>query len=143
VRLAALREAPHAFTSTFEKEAATGEENWRYRLGVWTFFIAEVEGQAGGIVGAGAGELAGSAVLISLWVDPAFRGKGVGSALVGAVVGWARSQRYGRVLLWVTEVNKPAERLYERLGFLRTGRMSEVRPGGPGVEHEMSRRLEL
>ena len=90
-----------------------------------------------GTVGAGPGEFDGAAVLTALWVDPSVRNRGVGGALVGAVEEWARDEGYDQVLLWVTEVNHNAERLYERHGFTRTGRVSEVRPGEPAIEREM------
>jgi GNAT superfamily N-acetyltransferase len=104
--------------------------------------LAEVKGEAAGMVGAGPGEFSSSAALTSLWVDPRFRDQGVGSALVEAVVGWAADQGFSQVLLWVTEVNRNAERLYVHHGFARTGRVSEVRPGGPAVENEMSKRIQ-
>jgi GNAT superfamily N-acetyltransferase len=94
-----------------------------------------------GVVGAGPGEFSGSAALTSLWVDPGFRGRGVGTALIKAVEEWARDRNLTQVLLWVTEANTSAEQLYEHLGFERTGRVSEVRPGEPAIEHEMSRRI--
>jgi GNAT superfamily N-acetyltransferase len=141
VRLAALREAPYAFGSKFEVEATASEESWRHRVIDRTRFVAEVERQVVGTVGAGAGEFAGTAVLTALWVDPRFRGQGVGSALVGVVVEWAGSQDCSQVLLWVTEVNKTAERLYKRHGFSRTGRVDEVRRGEATVEYEMSKRV--
>jgi GNAT superfamily N-acetyltransferase len=141
VRLAALKEAPSAFGSTYEAEVGYAEAVWRERLAGWARFVAEVDGEVVGVVGAGAGEFSGSAALTSLWVDPRFRGRGVGSALVAAVEEWARSQHLNQVVLWVTEVNRTAERLYEHLGFTRTGRVSEVRPGEPAVEHEMSKRV--
>jgi GNAT superfamily N-acetyltransferase len=117
------------------------EERWRRGVIDRTRFIAEVDGQVIGTVGVGAGEFGGTAALTALWVDPRFRGQGVGGMLVGVVTEWAQSQRYDQVLLWVTESNKNAERLYERVGFTRTGRMSEVRPGEPAVEFEMSKPL--
>jgi len=141
VRLAALKEAPSAFGSTYEAEVGHAEAAWRERLAGWARFVAEVDGEVVGVVGAGAGEFSGSAALTSLWVDPRFRGRGVGSALVAAVEEWARSQHLNQVVLWVTEVNRTAERLYEHIGFTRTGRVSEVRPGEPAVEHEMSKRV--
>jgi len=141
VRLAALKEAPSAFGSTYEAEVGYAEAVWRERLAGWARFVAEVDGEVVGVVGAGAGEFSGSAALTSLWVDPRFRGRGVGSALVAAVEEWARGQHLNQVVLWVTEVNRTAERLYEHLGFTRTGRVSEVRPGEPAVEHEMSKRV--
>jgi GNAT superfamily N-acetyltransferase len=107
----------------------------------WARFVAEVDGRVVGTVGAGAGEFGGTAALTALWVDPRFRGKGIGTALIDAVAEWARSERCTEILLWVTDVNNAAERLYERHGFTRTGRVSEVRPGEPEIEHEMSKRI--
>ena len=94
-----------------------------------------------GTVGAGPGEFDGTAALTALWVDPGFRGQGVGSALVDGVVDWARGKGFNQVLLWVTEVNQDARRLYERQGFALTGRVIEVRPGEPGLEYEMTKVL--
>lgn len=141
VRLAALKEAPYAFGSTFEREVRASDESWRNRLSDRTRFVAEMDGQVAGTVSAGPGEFAGAAALTALWVEPRFRGQGVGSTLVGVVVDWARNQGLDQVLLWVTEVNQNAERLYVRHGFARTGRVSEIRPGEPAVEYEMARRI--
>ncbi|TMD25949.1 MAG: GNAT family N-acetyltransferase [Chloroflexi bacterium] len=52
---------------------------------------------------------------------------------------WARVEGYQRMVLWVTEVNAGARRLYERNGFTSTGASQDVRPGE--LEHEMSRSL--
>ena len=141
MRLAALKEAPYAFGSTYEREGVGNEASWRQRLASWSRFVAEVDGQVVGVVGAGIGEFSGSAALTSLWVDPEFRGRGLGTALIQAVEDWARTKKLQQVLLWVTEANKAAEHLYVHLGFTRTGRVSEVRPGEPALEHEMSKRI--
>ena len=106
-----------------------------------TRFLAEIEGEVAGTVSAGPGEFGSSAALTALWVDPRYRDQGVGSALVEAVVEWAENQGFSQVLLWVTDVNRNAERLYVHHGFARTGRVSEVRPGEPAVENEMSRQI--
>ena len=141
IRLAALQEAPYAFGSTYQAEVGASEESWRNRLTERARFVAEIGGRVVGTVGAGAGEFSGTAALTALWVDPSFRGRGVGSALIDAVVEWATSQGLTKVLLWVADVNKVAGRLYERHGFMRTGRVSDVRPGEPAVESEMAKAL--
>ena len=141
VRLDALKEAPYAFGSTFEREVGASDESWRNRLRDRTRFLAEMNGRVAGTVSAGPGEFAGAAALTALWVDPGFRSQGIGSTLVQAVVDWARNQRLDRVLLWVADVNQTAERLYIRRGFARTGRVSEIRPGEPAVEYELARRI--
>jgi GNAT superfamily N-acetyltransferase len=141
IRLASLQEAPYAFGSTYEAEVGASEDSWRRRLSDRTRFVAEVDGKVVGTVGAGPGEFDGAAALTALWVDPGFRARGVGSALVDAVVDWAKGKGFNQVLLWVTEVNENAQRLYERRGFARTGRMIEVRPREPAVEYEMAKVL--
>jgi GNAT superfamily N-acetyltransferase len=103
--------------------------------------VAEVDGRVVGTVGAGPGELSGSAALTALWVDPGVRKQGVGHALVEAVFDWSRNQGFRLVLLWVTEANRQAERLYERHGFVRTGRLQQVRPNEPALEYEMTKVL--
>lgn len=138
VRLAALREAPHAFGSTYEREAGASEEMWRERLVQRTRFIAEVEAEAAGTVSGGDSTSRGVAAITAMWVDPRFRGKGVGDALVTAVLDWARDRRYRDVVLCVRAGNARAERLYERHGFARTGALCA---GDPDVEYEMGRRL--
>ena len=136
-----MRDAPYAFGSKLEVEAGASEEQWRDRVTGWTRFVAEVDGQVVGLVGAGPGEFSGTAALTSLWVDPRFRDLGVGSALIDAVEAWALGQGLSRVLLWVTETNQVAERLYERRGFTRTGAVQSVRPDEPRVEFEMSKQI--
>lgn len=88
-----------------------------------------------GTIGVGPGEAGGAAALTSLWVDPNFRGRGLGSALIGAVVGWARERDLSEVVLWVTEGNQHAESLYLRNGFVRTGGQIDE----PLREFEMSK----
>lgn len=59
--------------------------------------------------------------LFALDVGPAFRGRGIGTRLIGAVEDKAREQRFARVNLEVEVKNVDAIRLYERLGYLRLG----------------------
>jgi len=141
VRLAALREAPYAFGSTFEAEVGASEEMWRAAIVERARFVAELGGEVIGTVGGGPSGTAGNAALTALWVDPRVRGQGAGARLVRAVLDWAKDAGYKEVLLWVTDGNADAERLYERHGFKRTGEVMAVRPGEARLEYEMSRPL--
>lgn len=55
--------------------------------------------------------------LISLWVDPAARGRGVGDRLVEDIVRWARRSGAATLRLSVMDSNRAARALYERHGF--------------------------
>ena len=92
-----------------------------------------------GTVSGGDGEVNGSAVMTAMFVEPRFRRAGVGDLLVKTLLDWAKTEGYGRMFLWVTEVNHNAERLYARNGFERTGATQDVRPGE--LENEMVKSL--
>ncbi|HMO26022.1 MAG TPA: GNAT family N-acetyltransferase, partial [Tepidisphaeraceae bacterium] len=142
-RLAALKDAPGAFGSTFERESAMTDDEWRARVGVWNSeraraLLAWDGAQARGIV---AGFLdqddPKTAHLVSMWVDPGLRRSGVGARLVGAILDWARSVSAERVVLNVTSTNAGARAFYKHLGFTPTAR-TEPSPNDPAViEHEM------
>jgi putative acetyltransferase len=55
-----------------------------------------------------------------LWTDPAFRGQGVASALVGAALAHAEGRGVKTVRLSVWQWRSSAIALYERLGFAVT-----------------------
>jgi len=139
VRLAALKEAPYAFGSTFEREAGFDDATWQRRVVDRVRFVVEVDGEIAGTVSGGDGEVTGAAAMTAMWVEPRFRRRGVGEVLVKTVLEWARTNGYSRMFLWVTAVNASAEHLYLGLGFVRTGASQEVRPGE--LEYEMSREL--
>ena len=139
MRLAALKEAPYAFGSTYERELELDDASWRRRVTDRVRFVVAVDGIVAGTVSGGDGEEQGSSAMTAMWVDPRFRRAGVGDLLVKTVLDWARAEGYGLMLLWVTAVNPNAERLYARNGFERTGARQDVRPGE--LEFEMSKRL--
>jgi SagB-type dehydrogenase family enzyme len=66
--------------------------------------------------------------LISLWVAPEARGRGIGAALVGAAAAWARGAGLRRLVLDVGVHNAAARRLYEGQGFLATGATGALPP---------------
>ena len=103
-----------------------------------TRFVAESDGQVVGMASVGEAGHGTAGSLTSFWVHPRARGKGVGDILILASVESAREAGYDELLLWVTENNAHAERLYERHGFQRTGATQPVRPGDGRVEYEMT-----
>ena len=140
VRLAALRESPSAFGSSYAREAQFTEEQWRARISdrSVTFFAylpesAEPAGLAGVYVPDGV------ANLVSMWVRPPARGRAGGEALIGATADWAKARDRAWLLLWVTETNGPARRLYDRCGFALTGERQPL-PSDPTLPEVQMRR---
>jgi len=144
IRLEALRDAPTAFGSTYELEVLRGEAHWRDRVargGTFLAFVPEVSAtEPAGLIG-GYPEDPVTAELVSMYVRPRARGRGVGEALVAAVIDWAGQRNAAAVRLWVTETNAPALALYERCGFALTGERQPV-PFHPSIDEvAMIRRL--
>jgi len=142
IRLDALREAPSAFGSTYAGEMLFTESDWRRRASGHGFFayLPDLGPRPMGLAG-GFGEGEGTAEMVSMWVRPEARGRGVGMAMVEAVVSWARARGMTRLGLWVTESNKPARRLYERCGFTLTGERQPLPSDPARAEIGMTLRL--
>lgn len=145
LRLAALAEAPLAFGSKLADWQGDGdrEERWRGRLGIPASHnvVALVDGQPAGMVSGVPGEQDGEAELISMWVSPAARGRGVGDRLVGAVEEWARRNGATRLMLGVRAHNASAIALYRRNGFGETGVSNEPESDSTGCEILMAKPL--
>lgn len=129
IRLRALQDAPDAFGSTLEEAESRPLESWDEQLEKFATFVAVTDGCDQGLVrGTPHDQLPDAGYLISMWVAPEARRHGIGSALVDAVVHWARSRGWRRLLLDVTEGNGPAIALYRREGFVPNGETSTLPP---------------
>jgi GNAT superfamily N-acetyltransferase len=143
LRLRALAEAPLAFGSTLTREAAFTDDVWhdRARRGAsgveGVTFVAELEsrwiGIATGLPDDPDAPDDPRPVLVGMFVGPEARGRGIGAALVNAVVGWARQRGAEGLCLWVTATNAPAVALYVRCGFRNSGARRPL-PHSPTVE---------
>jgi len=64
-----------------------------------------------------------------LAVDPALRGRGLGKALVDAVVAEAKNQKYKQLSLWTQPTMQAAHRVYLRAGFVPASKRDFQRDG--------------
>lgn len=136
IRLRSLRDAPEAFGSTYEREAAFTEDDFRARLsGDGPAVLAIAGGRAVGM-GAGFQDAPGWLHVVAMWVDPAWRGRGIAGQVLDALVGWAE-QRGLRIHLDVATGNPAARAVYERRGFVRTGELRPLREGSPDTVERM------
>jgi GNAT superfamily N-acetyltransferase len=136
IRLAALADAPNAYLTTLAEAQAQPAPLWQDRIVANPHFLATVDGVAVGMTVVIATDKGRE--IVSVWVAPDARGRGVIEALIDAAVGWAGDQGDAQLGLWVVEGNERAEGAYARYGFSRTGRTQPV-PGRPDeIEVEMT-----
>ena len=125
LRRAALADAPEAFGSTLADWTGAGdtERRWRARLsGVALNIAISSDGEPVGMASGTPPEPDGAVEIISMWVSPAARGRGVGDLAIRHIVAWAASVHAGHeVVLSVKTGNGPAIALYQRHGFTDAG----------------------
>ncbi|WP_433130874.1 N-acetyltransferase family protein [Micromonospora sp. CA-240977] len=138
LRLAALTEAPGAFGSRLADWQGEGdrEQRWRDRLSIPGShnLVAVLDRRP---VGMASGVPTADPLvreLISMWVHPDARGKGVADRLVDEVARWARESGADRIRLSVMPDNARAKALYRRIGFRMTDETGDLLPDG--VRHE-------
>lgn len=122
VRLAALSESPEAFAAKAAQEEAYDESFWRERMTRSNRLIAEVNGEAVGVVSVGQAKVSdGSAgELFGLWVRPEARGSGIATHLVKNGASLARERGHSHLVYWVGTDNGRAVAFASGMGFRPT-----------------------
>jgi len=134
-RLRALSDAPEAFGSEYGETSERPASEWVERAertsqgGQQAMCVVEVGGEWQGMaLGHAPDGEQETCDLASMWVAPELRGSGASRALVEAVLDWATGSGFTRVVLWVTDGNEAAKRLYASCGFEFTGERDVLRP---------------
>jgi len=124
VRLAALREAPEAFCSTYADALVRSDESWREQVEEnatgedCALFLAFAEDAAIGLAGIYRDEAdREKGELCQVWVAPTHRHAGVAIALMDAVIAWAEEREFRRTLATIRGGNERALRFYRHYGF--------------------------
>jgi len=141
IRLQALDEAPYAFSTELSEWQGRGdsEERWRGRLRNVPFnVVAYLDAALAGMISAFEVEPSGDVELISAYVAPFARGRGVGDALLECALEWAAQHGGRRATLGVIEGNTAAIALYERHGFVDDGPAGDDSEGAV-IERRMVR----
>ena len=124
IRLAALREAPYAFSSTYQSASQRTDESWREQTegsasgSDRAIFISFTGDEPVGLAAlyrlahqSAAGEL------LQVWVDPAFRGSRAARHLLDTLFSWAKENGYQTMMAKVSNENTAAIRFYLSYGF--------------------------
>lgn len=143
IRLAALKQDPLSFGSTYEREVLLSDKDWLTRASSLDgenrvgFFALEDEQALGLVACFRDSEDPALGEVISMWVAPAGRRRGVGSDLLKAIRHWAQERRIQTIRLLVTSLNTAGICFYERNGFVRTGKTVPYPHTPDTVEIEM------
>jgi len=150
LRLAALRDAPTAFGSSYEEERLVTPATWRSRIAgglQQATFGGYVDGGLAGlctVVREQKLKQRHKAYLYSVYVAPEQRGRGLARQLIEAAIAYARSlEGVRQLLLTVTDGNLQAQKLYAGLGFMTYGREPDslIVDGRPYAEILMCKSL--
>lgn len=91
-----------------------------------TIYIAQADGRTAGFMQLfktySTVHLCSSWILEDLFVDPEFRHRGVGAALLGHALQHVRADGAGSMFLETAHDNLAAQTLYEKAGWVREGR---------------------
>ena len=100
-----------------EQQFTAQDTHYREHYPGATLDVIEVDGEPAGrlYVHRGASDIR----IMDIALAPEYRGRGIGSGLLRALI--AEAQANARTLSIHVETNNPARRLYERLGFVQAG----------------------
>lgn len=149
LRLRSLGEDPGAFSSTYEREIALGDEWWE-QLARWsdagaeqrTFVAVDEQDRWLGLALVRPDpEQPGDAVLNAMWVAPEGRRRGAAALLCDACAGWAAEHGFPALNVAVVVGNDAAQRAYERAGFVPSHTTAWTEAGRTLDELILTRRL--
>jgi GNAT superfamily N-acetyltransferase len=128
IRLEALADTPSAFATTLTQAKAFPDSLWQERAitgagGHDQITVLAVSGERtiGMTIALGRPDSDHRVVpIVSVYVTPSERRKGVAERLLSVAEEWVCDQGGSRTSLWVEEENVPARRFYESIGYIAT-----------------------
>jgi ribosomal protein S18 acetylase RimI-like enzyme len=140
IRLEALQAEPQAFVTSYDEALRRPDTHWRERLAEaqageksWLLF-AKVNDQIAGMIGAFRSETASVVEIVSVYVTRGKRGRGVGAALMAAILDEVgKGGVFRKAVLTVNADQAAAVALYRHFGFHIVGEETGVM--GDGKTH--------
>jgi ribosomal protein S18 acetylase RimI-like enzyme len=129
IRLAALREAPRAFGSTYDSALRRTPESWREQADGTacgsdrSTFLAILDESPIGIAALyrlGTGSDTGE--LMQMWIAPEYRSRGIAKRIMDVAFRWAGNNQFRAIVVKVERNNTRALRLYREYGFAPANR---------------------
>ena len=131
------------FPEEFRGAVVIGSIARRMRVDDADLLVAQIDGKIVGMaLGSPAREggkgprIAGLAHISWVAVDPPSWGRGIATQLMQELLDTLRAKAFARVQLWTHDDNMRAQRIYERLGFVRTPKTMMDSVGAKIVHYE-------
>ncbi len=119
IRLEGVKLSPEAFGGAYEDEVLYPDEKFMQRLEQCTIFGVFINDDLVAVAGLQfmtARKVRHRGSLFSVYIRPAYRGSGISTALIGAVVNYARPHIV-QLHCSVVTTNSAAIKLYQKFGF--------------------------
>ncbi len=145
IRLASLLESPEAFGSSYEREIAFTEKEWRELFNLNSYLVASIDGKdiAMMFLERLRGDFGATCWVGGCWSNPQYRGIGALRSMFDYVDS-VKDQRGWQIQgLGVFIVNESAIAAYEKLGFKAMGEVQESTRRPVNFYQRMIRGLQL
>src|SRR5688572_20649539 len=154
VRLRSLADAPYAFgLESFAEEASLPDSichevaatvrgqapQWRDGCASWV--VLDGDDACGTATCYLCPHVPRRAYVTAAWVDPRYRGRGLGRRLVDEAIAWAAAREVEHLRHWVDDTNPDATECYRALGFVPTGESQPVSESSKDRQSGFERRL--
>lgn len=125
IRLASLRDAPYAFSSTYEAALLRSDESWRSQVEESaqgtdraTFIVFSDDRPIGISSLYRIANKREKGEMLQVWVAPEYRGTRIAWNLMDTVFMWSTENRFETIIAQVTRSNIRAIRFYRKYGFM-------------------------
>ncbi len=132
MRLAALRDSPEAFLSTYQQEIDYDADRWRAEFVRGNWYIGIRASRPVSLLGVTHEPgMPIECYLEYLWVPPERRRSGIAHWMLIAILARLRAAAVRTASVWVLDGNEAARHLYERIGFVSSNHRQPLaaRPG--------------
>jgi ribosomal protein S18 acetylase RimI-like enzyme len=133
IRLAALKDAPYAFQTTYDSALQRNDEMWRERVertaqgSDEAIFLAFFDNLPIGIAAlVRSKDQPDVGELMQVWVHPDHRRTGAAWDLMNSVFQWAVKNNFHEIIAGVTKVNARALEFYTSYGFSRMDESAQI-----------------
>jgi len=143
-RLAALKDAPYAFSSSYENTLKRSPDSWIEQADESTngsdkatFIVFSDDKPIGMAALYRIEKQANTGELLQVWIDANYRGSGIAKQLMDEIFNWAGKNNFNKIIAGVTKPNPRAIQFYINYGFSIADNPIQRESGGTIMQMEV------